>query len=311
MIIHGFFRRCRRGKAIVLFVFYSLIQSAGLGQDIQVKGGFLSDSLKIGERTAYYLSAHYPSALTILFPDSTFAFSPFEYVGKEYFPTKTTGGISRDSAVYFLTTFEVDRAQYLELPVYVIHEKDCTLNRPARDSVLISQFVAHVPDSVSLDKLPLKMNTAYQKVFLNFNFWVVIIVVAGLLTGVILIWVVFGKEIRRYFRTQRLQKNHLQFVESYNRFLSELQSAFSALKTESALSVWKKYMEQLEARPYTKLTTRETVNIVKEPVLTEHLSQIDRAIYGHNTSVLDSLKELRSFADQQFARKIKEVKHGK
>jgi predicted transcriptional regulator len=70
-------------------------------------------------------------------------------------------------------------------------------------------------------------------------------------------------------------------------------------------------MEQLEAKPYTKLTTRETLNIVKEPVLTEHLSQVDRAIYGHNTAVVDSLKGLRTFADQQFARKIKEVKHGK
>ena len=69
-------------------------------------------------------------------------------------------------------------------------------------------------------------------------------------------------------------------------------------------------MEQLEARPYTKLTTRETARLIKEPALRDDLSAIDKAIYGHDTAVVKALENLKAFADQQFSRKMKEVKHG-
>lgn len=309
MSFNWLLRRCQRGKTIII-IFYLLLPSFLFAQEIQVNGGFLSDSLKIGEQTAYYLSARYPSTLTILFPDSTYSFAPFEYQNKEYFLTETTDGISADSTIYYLTTFEVDRVQYLNLPVYVVNAQDCTIIRTMQDSVLITQFVRHVPDSLSADKLPLKMNTAYQKVFLNFNFWIMVIVVFILLALTTLLWILFGKKIKRYFKARRLQKNHSQFLQTYEAFLTQLQTAFSTLTTESALTHWKKYMEQLESKPYTKLTTRETFKLVKEPSLSEHLSRIDKAIYGHSTTVLESLENLKSFAGQQFMRKMREVKHG-
>ena len=119
-------------------------------EEVQVRGGFLSDSLKIGEQTAYYLVARYPSNLTVLFPDSTHAFAPFEYENKEYFTTRTTDGISADSTVYYLTTFEVDRTQYLSLPVYVIQAQDSTTIETLSDSVRITQMVTEVPDTVGV-----------------------------------------------------------------------------------------------------------------------------------------------------------------
>jgi hypothetical protein len=303
-------KRCQRGKASIIIIIYFLLPSSLPGQEIQVRGGFLSDSLKIGEHIAYYLSARYPSNLTILFPDSTHSFAPFEYQKKKYFFTETTAGVSSDSTIYYLTTFEVDRVQHLDLPVYVASAQDCTIMRTVPDSVLITQFVDQVPDSLSADQLPLKMNTAYQKVFLGFNFWLWMIIVFVLLVLAALIWVLFGKKIKRYFKARRLQKNHSQFLHIYNSFLNQLQASFSTPTTESALSAWKKYMEELESKPYTKLTTRETFRLVREPSLTEHLSRIDKAIYGRNTTVVESLEHLKSFANQQFMRKMKEVKHG-
>ncbi|MDH4296632.1 MAG: hypothetical protein OEV74_10155, partial [Cyclobacteriaceae bacterium] len=80
--------------------------------------------------------------------------------------------------------------------------------------------------------------------------------------------------------------------------------------TENALSQWKKYMEQLEARPYTKLTTRETLQLEKNESLGHNLHVIDGAIYGHNTTVIESLEHLKAFADQRFSQKLEEVKHG-
>jgi hypothetical protein len=299
-----------RRRAAVFTALFALLSSIAFSQDVAVRGGFLSDSLKIGEQTAFYLSARYPSNLTVLFPDSTHSFSPFEYQNKEYFLTETTNGLSADSAVYYLTTFEVDRVQFLQLPVYVVNEMDCTSVSTRPDSVLITQFVARVPDTVSVDKLPLKMNTAYQKVIYNLNVWLLVIIVGALLAVAAVVWLLFGKKIKRYFLLRRMQKNHAYFLSSYNTFLAQLNTAFSPPATESALFTWKKYMEQLESRPYTKLTTRETQRLLAEPALTEQLGRIDKAIYGHDTSVVDALENLKTFADRRFHRKVKEVQHG-
>lgn len=280
-------------------------------QDVQVNGGFLSDSLKIGEQTAFYLSARYPSNLTILFPDSTHSFAPFEYQHKEYFLTETTEGISRDSTVYFLTTFEIDRQQFLSLPVYVVGQSDSTAVQSPTDTVLITQFVANVPDTVATAELPLKMNTAYQKVHYDFNFWMMVIIIAVLLVLAVTIWLLFGKRISQYFQARRLQRNYASFTDRYNTLLGQLKSAFSPPAAESALVTWKKYMEELNAQPFTKLTTTETVRVIKAPALTEDLRRIDKAIYGHDTAVVDSLENLKAFAHQEYQRKLKEVHHGK
>ena len=296
---------------ILLFGPGGFVSAQHVVEDVQVNGGFLSDSLKIGEQTAFYLSARYPSNMTVLFPDSTHVFFPFEYQYKEYFLTNTRDGISRDSAVYFLTTFEVDRVQSLRLPVYVVQQADCTVVQSRVDSVLITQFVAQVPDTVATEQLPLKMNTAYQKVYYDLNFWLIVIILGAVLVVAALVWILFGNRIRRYFLARRLQKNHAYFVDRYNTLLTQLKSAFSPPATESALVTWKKYMEQLDARPYTKLTTRETVSMTKEPALSEHLRRIDNAIYGHNTTVVESLENLKAFAHQQYQRKLREVQHGK
>lgn len=298
----------RRGLLVLVLI--TGLLNVTKAQDVSVNGGFLSDSLMIGEQTAFYLSAHYPSELNVLFPDSTFAFAPFEYQRRNYFATTTAEGVSTDSAVYYFTTFEVDRVQHLRLPVFVVQPQDCTIFQSPRDSVLITQLVAHVPDTVSADKLPLKMNTAYQKVFFEFNFWILMIVVAVLIVFGVLAWVFFGKKIRAYFLARKLKRKHFQFMSTYNAMLAQLHSAFSTITTESALSSWKKYMEQLESRPYTKLTTKETLGLIHDESLARNLSAIDTAIYGHSTSVVGELESLKNFADQQFTKKLREVKHG-
>jgi hypothetical protein len=70
-------------------------------------------------------------------------------------------------------------------------------------------------------------------------------------------------------------------------------------------------MEQLEAIPYTKLTTLELTRIETDESLRKNLRSIDGALYGHTTSALQSLEDLKGFADQRFAKKLEDVKHGK
>jgi hypothetical protein len=192
-----------------------------------------------------------------------------------------------------------------------VQPQDCTVVVSPTDSVLITQLVAEVPDSLSADKLPLKMNTAYQRVFFQFNFWILLIVLGVLVVIAIVVWIFFGKRIRQHFRMRKLRKQHALFVKNYLTVVNPLQSSFSSMTTENALSLWKKYMEQLESRPYTKLTTKETLNLIQDDHLIKNLRTLDTAIYGHNTSVYDSLNYLKNFADERFSKKLAEVSHGK
>jgi hypothetical protein len=275
-----------------------------------VRSGFFADSVTVGEETGYYLSATYPSNLNIIFPDSAASFSPFEFERKKYFPTESKGGKSYDSVIYYLSSFEVDAIQTLSLPVYQLNAQDCTTYDSNVDTIRLRELVKNLPDSVTAQTLPLKVNTIYEDVPYLFNYPIFIIVVAALVVILIAVWLVFGKKIRKHFRLKRMLKSHQKFLEGYADFMQNIQTAFSTVTTESALFHWKKYMEQLESRPYTKLTTRETTQLENNEGLGKNLHTIDGAIYGHNTSVMESLEQLKKFADERFAQKLEEVKHG-
>jgi hypothetical protein len=155
------------------------------------------------------------------------------------------------------------------------------------------------------------MNTAYQKVPFLFNYPVFVVVAIGILLIAMIFFVVFGKGIRRHYRLKRLRRNHEKFVKEFGDKLATVSAAASAANTEATLTVWKKYLEQLEGWPYTKLTTRETMIMEKDESLGKSLQQIDRAIYGHEGAVLQPLTSLRDYANKKFNRKLDEVKHGK
>jgi hypothetical protein len=281
------------------------------GQQVTVHGGFFADSVSIGSETKYYLSVRYPSKLNVLFPDTTYNFQPFEYESKQYFPTATKDSISYDSVIYSLSTFEVDRLQQLGLSIFVINRRDTTSYKALADSILITQMVAKVPDTLSIDKLPLRMNTAYQKVPFLLNYPVIIIIFAGVCVVALIVFLFFGKKIRRHFRLKRLRKNHQKFISDFGVKLDQVKIKTTTELTESTLLTWKKYLEQLEGRPYTKLTTRETISMEKDSELGNNLKEIDKAIYGHEAPVLQPLANLRDYAEQKFIRKLDEVKHGK
>jgi hypothetical protein len=298
-------------KITISLLLIIVCASISHAQAIKVTGGFLNDSIKVGEQTRFFLSAKYPSKFNVLFPDSTFSFSPFEYQTRKYFATETRDSISTDSTIYFLTTFELDSVQYLDLPVFLVNEQDCTTFISNRDSLLLSYLVTSVPDSIAIDKLPLKSNVNYQQVGYEFNYLILGIVVAVLIVVFAIVWILFGRRIMRYFKAKRLQKRHVAFLDKYHALVRQVQDTFSTSATEAAYVLWKQYMEDLESRPYTKLTTRELLILQPDETLGNNLRVIDRAIYGHNMSVAESLDGLRKVADERFQKKIQEVKHGK
>ncbi len=298
-----------RGK--LLFIFLSIASWSLFGQEIQVRGKFQVDSIKIGVSFPYALSATYPRHLSILFPDSTFTFDPFEIDHKVYYPTQTNGGLSRDSVVYYLTTFEIDSVQKLDLPIFILHATDCTAVFPGEDSVFLQHQVKQMPDSVAAKDLPLKTNTAYQKVIWLLNYPLLLIIGGVLVAGLILTWIIFGKRIRQYFVLRRLNKHHRKFIQEFETAINELQNHYSTMQAEATLGLWKKYMERLLATPFTKYTTKEIFQRVKDEPLASALRKIDWDIYGEGQGIdKEPLIQLRQFTDRKFNEKLEEVKNG-
>ncbi len=280
-------------------------------QNIIIRSGFLQDSVRLGDRIEYYLTARYPSALTTLFPDTTYSFDPFEFQKRIYFPTETSQGESYDSTVYSLMTFDIADIQYLALPVYVIQASDCTQYLSPRDSIFLKSMIqGPVPDSIEAKDLPLLTNTVYQRVAYLFNYPIVLIAVVSLSILALVVWLAFGKRIRKYFTLKKLKKRNAEFLASYALLVKQISEHFTADKTEKAVFLWKHYLENLERKPYSKLTTREIIALEHDEQLGKSLRLLDQAIYGSNTSVTKPLEHLHQIAHDRFTKIIEEVTHG-
>lgn len=308
----GIVTRCTQATACVTtLVALMLIGLQSLSAQVTVRSGFIPDSVMIGDEVAYYLTATYPKKLQLLFPDSTHIYQPFEFQKKYYFSTQTRDSISYDSAVYSLSTYEVDLVQHLQLPVYVLHPQDCTIVLSSRDSVFLKELVTNsVPDTLKAENLPLVSNTAYTPVDWLVNYPLLSYLAGGLLLLSLVGWLVFGKRIRKYFVLKRLRKQHEVFVKSFNEQVDVLKQHFSPQQAEQVLSKWKHYMESLDTKPYTKLTTKETVTLLQNKTLGDYLHALDTAIYGRNRQVEESLVHLREHAIQTFQQKLEQVTHG-
>ncbi|MFZ1807764.1 MAG: hypothetical protein WAU36_11100 [Cyclobacteriaceae bacterium] len=295
----------------LVFFVLTLVSFCAQAQEVEVRGQFHTDSIKIGQPFPYSVSATYPKNKTVVFPDSTFSFTPFEIDHKKYFTTKTTGDRSYDSVVYFLTSFEIDTVQRISLPVFVVNKADCTAVFTKIDSVFLQQMVSEVPDSVSVEQLPLKINTAYQTVNWLLNYPLLLIIGGVVIVLIIVIWIAFGKRIKQYFILKRLNKGYIQFKQDFESAIHELENSYSTQQAETTLAMWKGYMEQLLSRPYTKYTTKEIFLMVKNEKLAGALKEIDRTIYsGRRTLESAPLYDLKEYTEQKFHDKVQEVKNG-
>jgi hypothetical protein len=210
-----------------------------------------------------------------------------------------------------LNTFEIDSIQTLKIPAFVVLPNDCTKYESNTDTVFFKHLVSQVPDSLSAEQLPLKTNTDYNPVSWLFNYPVFSIVAGALLLISALVWLIFGKKIKRHFTLKRLTKNHHEFILQFDSAIEKLKAGFTPESAERSVLIWKQYMEDLITRPYTKSTTRELKAIEKNEDLISALQVIDRSIYGRiPPDTVDSFLNLKEFSQTQFNKKLEELKHG-
>lgn len=288
-------------------IFGLLFLSIGLtAQDIHPKGGFQEDSIKIGISIPYSLSIKYPSRMDVVFPDSLYDFSPFELEGKQYFATKSDSSYSYDSAIYHLSTFEIDSIQYLRLPVFFVNAADSIPVYSDNDSVYLVELIPVLPDSIQLIE-----NTSYFNVPSQFNYPYLLIGLAVLAVIIVVVLIVFGGKIKKYFQIRRLKKRHQKFLDKYDHLANNINAESTIEEKEHTVFVWKRYLEKLEKFPVTKLTTKEISQMLQptEEVI-EALKGVDKAIYSNKKgdSLTSSFRALRTDAINRYESKIASIK---
>jgi len=289
-------------RKVSLFFIYSVVLSTGFAQNITPKGQFLKDSIQIGEPIEFVLSIKYPKAMEIIFPDSLYNFFPFELTKKTYFPTKSDSVFSVDSAIYYLSTFEIDSIQYLKIPVYKVNEFDSLIIWTAQDSVILRHTVESIPDSVIM-----VTNTNYVEVPMAFNYPYASIALIIFIVVTLVLWFIFSKTVINKIQVYRLKNRNLKFIGAFDNLVKN-----KFLNSEEILILWKNYLEKLKGEPFTKLTTTEIVSLLKFSNVEISLMAIDRNIYGPKDESLlsDAYQAIKDIAQNEYMNKVNLIVHG-
>ena len=137
-----------------------------------------------------------------------------------------------------------------------------------------------------------------------------LIIGAVFLVAAIIVWIVFGKRIRKHFAVKRLLKKHTAFISMFDQSIHKLNQTFNPDVAESSITIWKKYMEEISARPYTKFTSKE-IRELEKGELTVALQAVDKMIYARlKPESLSAFEQLKEFTINRFNQKLQEVKHG-
>ncbi len=120
---------------------------------------------------------------------------------------------------------------------------------------------------------------------------------------------VFGKDINKQWRLIKLQRRHLEYLRSFNRLLRNAREKNNIKDAESAIIVWKNYLERLERKPFATYTTREIMDNMPDDSLAEALKNMDGIIYGQvkSNNMHVFLEELKTGATKLYRAKRRQI----
>lgn len=295
--------RKRIAQLIILFFNINL----ALAQYIEPSGSFIQEKIKIGEEVSYALSFRYQKDVNILFPDSMFNYGSFEYNSRTYFKTKSDDSHSFDSVIYQLSTFEIDSVQFLQLPVFILNDADSLAIYSTIDSIQLIQVIQEISE-----KPELKTNTELFHINKQFNYPYFIIGLVIFLFLAFIVALFFGKQLTKAWKIYRMQRTHKKFIGRFFNLMRDVSSNNPNKSPEHVLAVWKRYMERLEKKPVSKLTTKEILVLHNNGQLKDNLRLIDRCIYADEkgSDLFTSFDYLMKFSIKIYHQVITEIKNG-
>ena len=271
--------------------------------EISVRGGFLVDSIQLGVPAPFAVVALYPVDRSVIFVDSTYDFSPFEWSSMQYFTSELRDGKIYDSALYYLSSFDVQEVQWLRLPIKVAQSSDTLSFYTNNDTILIKGLLS---PSLASKEEKLKAQVNFQKVNLAFNYPILIWILSGscLLGGIM--FLLLRRPIRRWWKLRHIKRRHKRFRSEFEIPLQSLEKAYHVSDLQLALFLWKKYLEKLEKKPYQNMSTTEICALASNNSLSSYLVPLDAALYGsRNTEeCLKHLEQLLGIADDRYYRQL-------
>jgi hypothetical protein len=258
------------------FLLILVFQIWGRPQGLSPKARFDKDSVKIGEKIRLSVFLHSPFQSKILFPDTNYSFEPFEILKREYFPTSTKKGISRDCVVYELATFLPDSLQKIQIPVYQFLEKDSISWFSNEASIWVKPvFSGPLPSDpivqTALDPAPVALSINYPYIIIGMSIVIILILIVNFF---------FDRPIQKFIYLFLEARRHKAYLKQFEKIQSQLESQLTVDQVESLLVTWKKYLQRVGDHPYTSFTSREFYHVLQDKILRDALMEIDRWIYG-------------------------------
>ncbi|WP_268036637.1 hypothetical protein [Algoriphagus sp. PAP.12] len=294
------------GKKI-FFVFAFLWSLSSMAQEVQVNAYFMQDSAKLGERVGYVLKAQYPQEKQLIFPDSTFDFTPFELLEKKSFTSYTRDGVTEDSVIYFISNFELDPSSYLTLPVYELSRYDSITYFPLEAELKLKLELDSIPEQPIFQE-----NNVYQSIEKKWN-W---ILVGGIAVVILLIlgafyWM-FADQIKKIFTEQGIKRRWGRFQKRWAQATAELEKENSMEAADELLGLWKGYIESITNLPVKEWTSSEIGEKLGDMKIFSSLRAIEMIIYaGKKSEIKEATDYLLQVAKEKYFKKLSKNKNAR
>ncbi len=290
---------------IGIFLLFLGLSFSSLAQSVQVEGYFTQDSARLGERVGFVLKARYPETTQLLFPDSTYDFSPLVLLEKKTFISQTSEGTTLDSTIYYVSNFALEPSAFLSMPVYELSRYDSITHFSNEAELKLKLTLDSIPE-----QLVFRDNNVYQPLEKNFN-WLLAALIAG---GVIVLLggfaLLFAKRIKAIFKRNREKLRWLQFERKFKK-LSALLAQTPALQlADEVVGLWKGYMESITDQPFQEWTSSEIAEVLHNKEILKALRAIDMIIYaGKEAKSEESTNYLLEVARSKYQEKLNQIRH--
>ncbi|MDR7132697.1 hypothetical protein J2X69_005071 [Algoriphagus sp. 4150] len=286
-------------------ILFLLIPLLGNAQQITVDGYFMQDSAKLGERVGYVLKATYPQSTQIIFPDSTFDFSPLVLLEKKTFISHTQDKVTQDSTIYYLSNFSLDPSSYLTLPVYELARYDSVVHYPLEAELKLKLTLDSIPEVLVFQE-----NNVYQPLEKSFNWIIIGIILGGILLSLGVFYFLFADRIKKYWKERREKKRWAQFEKKWKTQTTLLTENPSIESADEVIGLWKGYMESITKLPVKEWTSSEIGERMDNPEIFKALRAIDLIIYaGKSSKSEEATAFLLEVAREKYGEKQTKITH--
>jgi hypothetical protein len=290
---------------IFQFLLFSLLPLGSFAQQVEVSAYFLKDSASLGERVGYVLKVKHPEASQVIFPDSTYDYSPFVLLEKQTFISSTQDGKTMDSTIYFLSNFSLGSRVYLTLPVYELVNYDSITHFPNEAGIQLKLLLDSIPEQPIF-----RENNIYQPLKKELNWIFVTILIVGIVGFFALLYLIFAKRIQAIWRAHKEKRQWIHFEQQWIAKITLLENAPSTALADEVIGWWKSYMERITGLPIKEWTSSEISENLNDKKILESLRSIDMIIYAGKSAKNDPTRNyLLEVAKEKYQENLNRKKH--